>query len=231
MIDPICYLHYFISKDPRRSDQIFQHLIKSINESSLIRRLQEIKVITCGNKSNIITNFNNFEKVNIVSHVEDPYCFEFPAIEKIFQDCSNFNDNVPILYLHLKGASKPFNKNDLNWTDDMLTLVRKYENCLQLLEKYDAIGTRLEQSVVIDSKVCRHFSGNFFWTKSSYVKSLPNPEKESLLKTHGYMIKSRVNKNNYAPTWCNHRYLCEFWIGMNNLEKEKHNLFDLNKES
>lgn len=225
-----CYIHYFISKHPDRSDEIFLQLIRSIQSSGLLSLLSEIRVVTNGDLTQVKTDFKTFEKVVHVAHEEEKFAFEFPTLKKMFDDSFDMQDDTPLLYMHLKGASKSANKNDYNWTEKMLGLVRQHDNLLHRLKNYDAIGFNLEESIVINGNVCRHFSGNFFWTKPHYVKTLPNPEKDNLMTTHGYMVHNRQNKNLYAPSWCNHRYLCEFWIGMKNLG-EIHRLFDASNNS
>lgn len=222
-----CYIHYMITRDKgQRSHQIFTHLYQSIVDSGLIEKLSEIRIVTCGQKQNITTDFDSYKKVKVVDHVDDNLLFEFPTLMKIYDDCVTLNDDTPILYMHLKGASRPFNDADAAWTNKMLSIVRRHEECLESLKTYDAAGVDLFENITINQKNLRCFAGNFFWTRAGYVKTLPRPEKDAIMKSHGFMVANRVNKNPYAPSRCNWRYVCEFWIGINN-QDVNHNLFNL----
>jgi hypothetical protein len=92
--------------------------------------------------------------------------FEFPTLNILKKDSSN--ENIKALYLMNKGASTDFNQPIKDWIETMLHFnVYQYENCLNLLDEYDAVGVDYHENPY------KHFSGNFFWTKSSHVKKLP----------------------------------------------------------
>ena len=97
------------------------------------------------------------------------YLFEMPTINLIRTFCEN-NDNCEILYLHTKGIfhyNNPNNQCIIDWKNMMLYfLVDKYANCFDLLKKYDAIGCNY------GLEPFKHFSGNFWWANSNYIKRL-----------------------------------------------------------
>lgn len=127
----------------------------------------------------------SYDDIYIVS--DEPSKFEYPALNKIWLD-SQFTDFYG-LYLHTKGASKQDAlalANALSWADYMLYgLLDNYEVCLDHMEKgADLVG----------SMWYRHFKGNFFWFKSSYVKNLRSPSKAG--------TSTRIN----AEYWCSGYY-------------------------
>jgi hypothetical protein len=92
--------------------------------------------------------------------------FEFPTINIMKKDLEH--SNLKALYIMNKGASTDFNQAIKDWIETMLYFnVYQHENCLNLLNEYDALG------VDYHDLPYKHFSGNFFWTKSSHVKTLP----------------------------------------------------------
>jgi hypothetical protein len=74
-------------------------------------------------------------------------------------------------------------------------------------EGFDAVG--------VDWHVTpnRHFSGNFWWSSSLYIKSLPkiNPPEFSIIR-HNNSDWSIDTQNGSVRD----RHLGEFWIGINN---------------
>lgn len=95
-----------------------------------------------------------------------------------------------VFYFHTKGVSRQESifhtrRKILNYY-----ILEHYDLCLELLEKYDAIGCSLYQYPQI------HFSGNFWWTKTSYLESLPE----------------KINQNYLTP---------EMFIGYSSLKNPK----------
>ena len=213
-----CYIHYMISNDQgKKSDDIFNELYNKICSSKLIDSLSEIRIVTCGNLKNLKTDFSNYKKCSIVDHNDDLLQFEFPTLLVMKKDCELMENSTPILYMHLKGVTS----NQDSWRNDLLKIVvDKHDECLQFLKDYNACGPRLaDPFIIINNTIQRHFSGNFWWTKSEHIKNLPNPDIQSMIKDFGFLVKGRKNKNPHAPADKNFRYLAEMWIGLLDTEK------------
>lgn len=128
--------------------------------------------------------------------------YEFPALDLIKK--LSLNEEFLLFYLHTKGVSindKNMNfyhgsknlehlKNCVNdWRKYMeYFIIENFNICIDELKNCDACGVNLVNSPY------KHFSGNFWWSKSDYIKKLPE-------------IKE-IDKN--------HRWNAEFWIGMGN---------------
>jgi hypothetical protein len=72
-----------------------------------------------------------------------------------------------MLYFHSKGVTE---KNDLQmlWRKYMMfVLVNNYKKCVKLLEFFNTVGC------IYLSRPHKHYSGNFFWTKSEYLSQIP----------------------------------------------------------
>jgi hypothetical protein len=74
--------------------------------------------------------------------------------------------------MHTKGVTKPNNIFVKNWVDYLCYFnIYKYETCVKLLNDNagDTVGVTLLNEINNDPV---HYSGNFWWTKSSYLKRL-----------------------------------------------------------
>lgn len=116
--------------------------------------------------------------------------FEFGTL-KILQDLS-FTDDFYCYYFHSKGVSisekvknyrigrvpgsidisfSDIKKNVNLWRKYMeYFIIDKYQTCIDILDQgFDACGTQLMKWPRTDQY---HFSGNFWWAKSEYIKKL-----------------------------------------------------------
>lgn len=207
-----------ISKDRgAKSKQIFDEIYERIKKSGLIQELHEIRIVTCGNIDNLNNNFNNYDKCKVVEHCDDLSKWEFPTLIKMKKDAEILEDNVPILYLHLKGITS----NTHDWRRRMLgVVVDKYLECNKFLHDYNAVGTQYSEPYIRNGKMPRHFSGNFWWTSVRHLKNLPNPEIQDMIRDYGFLVEGRKNKNPAQPSNQNYRYLSEVWIGFLDMEDE-----------
>ena len=113
--------------------------------------------------------------------------FEYPALDKCWED-SQHTDFYG-LYIHCKGASKSDEKefmNGLAWLHYMLFgLVNNSKACIEHMDKgADLVGCMWY----------RHFKGNCFWFKSSYVRNLTRPMSLNIANRYS------------AEYWCSQAY-------------------------
>jgi len=108
------------------------------------------------------------------------------------------------LYIHTKGSSRIKNvypepsfpyENVENWRRIMEHFcIDNSEICISELENYDLVGCNYVMTKSISLKVHSHYSGNFWWSKSEFIRKLPNLD--------------LINSSD--------RFLAEFWIGLVN---------------
>ncbi len=100
--------------------------------------------------------------------VSDPTLFEYPTLHKLWRDAQS--EDFYALYLHAKGASKTKEREYLNaeaWMDFMLYgVVDNWRTCVVHMDR----GAHL-----VGSQWYRHFKGNFWWGKSTYLRCMPDP--------------------------------------------------------
>lgn len=94
--------------------------------------------------------------------------FEHNGIYKVWElsQCEDCN----ILYLHTKGVTKPNSRPVAAW-DEVMTYfcIDKWRDCVDKLKEYNTAGPRYAD------RGSKHFSGNFWWARSDYIKTLQKP--------------------------------------------------------
>lgn len=101
--------------------------------------------------------------------------FEWPTFEQIYKDAQNSEHDI--WYVHTKGVSNCrsdvpdwIQHNIRSWRGVMsYHIMERHRACKELLKEYDAVGPLY----VVDG--LQYFAGNFWWTKSSYIRTLKTP--------------------------------------------------------
>ena len=228
-----CFIHS--CHTPEKGLSILQNLIHKIVASGLLEKLEKIFVLNIGIP---IEDFSASDKIQIINYSQDITLYENTSINMI-HDFSLENKNANILYIHTKGI---LHEGDIlkcvnDWINMMMYfLVEKYENCIELLNTYDAVGCN-----EINGKN-NHFSGNFWWTTSEYISTLnkvptsepvdrhlsewwiltnPNVKSKCIYNSDTNHYETRYPRNMYAPTrvkmlcnWTSSEQLCKEWSNM-----------------
>lgn len=155
------------------------------------------------------------EKYEVTNCSENSQLFENPTIN-LMNDFSKANPDSYILYLHTKGIR--YSREDVkenSWINYMLYfLVEDYKNCISLLDQeYDTLGCDysmdLDQTLFLGCSPYPpppHYSGNFWWANSNYLKNLPklcikNPERNA---PEFWLFKNKPNFYNLHSSNVNH---------------------------
>ena len=153
--------------------------------------------------SNILNKFHNIRDVRSKGN-------EFVTLDLIEKDTKKFGDSDYILYIHTKGASrindKPeIYKNMIAWRHYMNYFnIEKCKNVLKIFEKseYNTYGCNFNEK---DKVVNSHYSGNFWWAKSSYLKTINIDESELKTRFDAELnfIQNGINWKPYNIHSCN----------------------------
>ena len=154
-----------------------KHLLETLQSNNMYDFLDELYIFNIGNSINssvlreILPNDREKTRFKIVNISSDKNLFEIPVLNLIQKYASDSrNSNANILYLHTKGVSYDKSLQTVNdWIDYMLYyLVERHEDCVEILNTTDikTLGCNKSQSPHL------HYSGNFWWSKSSYIKEL-----------------------------------------------------------
>ena len=167
-----CFIHSctFSKNGTKQLD----YIVDKINSSGLINVIDNVFINNIGipieNKYNTFleTNIKTNDKYILTNYSENPLLYENPTINAV-KRFSEENPDSYILYLHTKGNSYDNDIQSINdWTDMMLYfLVEKYDKCTNKLDSdIQTVGCNYSELPY------KHYPGNFWWAKSSYVKTL-----------------------------------------------------------
>jgi hypothetical protein len=161
----ICFIHSCTLGNS--GSKRLEYLINYLKNSKLYNILDKIYINNIG--LNIKLEYLD-SKFEIFNYSENNNLFEIPTLNTILKYSKNSieYENCNILYLHNKGISYNEDYEQLNdWIDMMLYfLVDKYEVCLDKLLLHNVVGSNYMDEPY------KHFSGNFWWATSKYLKNL-----------------------------------------------------------
>jgi len=196
--------------------EIFINLYNHILNSGLHKIVDKIK---CNVLSNTIEepfiflnnlNDNKIEILNICSNLDN---YETPTINML-HDNSLYEDFY-VLYIHTKGCKYNNSNNNVNdWVEYLIYFnIDNHKKCIEhLMNNYDTVGVNLQNIPVT------HYSGNFWWSKSSYLRKLEkcipdrynSPEFWLTEKNIGnYVSLWNSNINHYDQRYEKHNYIFE----------------------
>ena len=162
--------------------QVVNEQIKKIISSGLYNKSDKIFIAVIGPHCQYKLNYDKFQ---VIFSSPDLKHFERPVLEYMRRFSETANPNDKFYYLHSKGVSHKYHASIDDWNHFMeYFLIERYEHCLLALEEHDACGVNWGNNP-------KHFSGNFWWAKASYIRKLPE----------------KIGKNYYDP---------EMWIGLGN---------------
>lgn len=146
----------------------------------------------------------DYPKCRVVRYSADVTRFEFWTLKIAWHDAVHEKPFYG-LYFHTKGVTYPGHEGGKYWRDHMDHWnIKKWRDNIKMLRKnYDTSGVKL-----IRKGWPLHYSGNFFWFKSSYLKKLQDPETLN--------IRDRVQAEFWScsgsPRAAN---LCDRWVDYN----------------
>jgi len=151
----ICCLHNY-----------YEIILEQINElisSNLYLYTDTIYCFLCKQTKECIDLLSNYSKIKIIATDENLY--EKYAINNIKNYLSG---NYYIYYIH----SKAITRNTDSYNDWRILLnyftITKWRLSVELLKYYDTVGVNLK------SFPTKHYSGNFWWSKSEHINKLKN---------------------------------------------------------
>jgi hypothetical protein len=208
------FWHIFIDqKGLIRGKSIIERQFEKIKNSGLLDRCKAIYIGYVSTIDFPSEDIINNPKVKIIVKKDSGNEGVTTTVLKEF--CDNQNEESLIMYIHNRGMSQTENTPSEDWTLMMeYFVIERWVNSIKLLENKYTCGCELwKHTDRIDSNdFIFHYSGNFWWTRCSYIKllSLPNlynryTESEDWilqLVEHGidkehFGILHRTSKNRY----------------------------------
>lgn len=181
---------------------IVRDQLRSIENSGLLDNISKCFVTYLGNNKNEISWLVKANKKIVLSKYSDNlYEYERLCLHDMLSWSKKNKANI--LYIHAKGVSRgnddAYIKNNIwEWRKMMeFFLIENYQICLKNLVNNDAIGCNLIDMgnfvCLKDEKHRLHFSGNFWWSKTDHIKTLPRiaPNINDLRKNETYLLCER----------------------------------------
>jgi hypothetical protein len=192
----------------------FTKLYSNIKNSGLYDVIKGIKcnILTKNNDdASFFYNLND-SKIEILGIHNDLNLYETPTINLLHEHA--LHEDFYVLYIHTKGVKhNDGNINVIDWINYLTYFnIQKYDTCIKHLLEYDTVGVNLN---IHD--ICTHYSGNFWWSKSEYIKKLDkciyinynSPEfwlTEKKIGKYLSLWNSNVN-NHYDERYEEHNYI------------------------
>jgi hypothetical protein len=162
----VCFIHF---TNIGIGYEVFLEQINHIKKSGLYDKLDFIFVTILGKHIKLSSD----PKVKVIYYSSNIKEWEFPTIKLIKSFADNVKYKTNILYIHTKGAMG--HKNAENWRLYLeYFLINNHEDCLfYLKDGRDCVGVNINILPKRGPNKNRcHFSGNFWWANSCYLKSL-----------------------------------------------------------
>jgi len=173
---------------------VFDDLIKQIKKSGLYDKVEQIRCCVLGN-STLSFSDSFSDKIVLRKSSVDLSLYEAFTINTIREDIKVGDFNV--LYLHTKGVTKCYFTQYVNiksWVDYMCYFnITHHAKCIELLKENDTVG------VNINSKPEIHYSGNFWWSKSSYLRKLNECTIQTYNSPEFWLTEQK--KGNFVSLW------------------------------
>jgi hypothetical protein len=177
-----------------------------IKQSGLYDAADEIFI--CGNgQSHTFLPWMTSKPENKLSFVQvsaDSAFYEYPTLSFLHQQCSQMTEQTHVLYIHLKGVTRPGDGNIADWRDFLnWAVIERWADCVAALADHDAAGPNWEM------EPWPHFSGNFWWANSDYINRLdPLAHPVDCMNQNATQFKAHIAGG--PPYW---RFDHEAWIG------------------
>ena len=154
---------------------------KLLEDVGLLHQFDDVKISVITNDEDKLKAFvrliSTFRKVELDVYMNSPDA-ENVMSQKMWKESQD--GDYQMLYLHSKGITSVDNhlkygdasvfknyyywRHFLNWG-----VIEKWKDCVLALSSHDLAG------VNYFDEPSRHFSGNFWWANSSYIRNLPDP--------------------------------------------------------
>jgi hypothetical protein len=149
--------------------------LKLMVDSGLYDAVEKVFIGCAGNEHELsfLREFvSDYDKIIIQTHKIQLHDYEFPTLNLVEAKCKQLHDRPSYgLYIHTKGVTYPGNEAGKHWLDYMnhYDIVKWRESLSRLKHGYDLCGVKLLDTAQVAPI---HYSGNFFWFDSEYVKTL-----------------------------------------------------------
>ena len=191
--------------------ELMSEQLTRLSEHELLETAETVFLCTNGNElnfmeaQNVLANERNIKFIHTSNRTD---LWEYPTLDLVKRNCdAAANEEYNVFYFHLKGLSRLGDGRVTDWRNFMeYWMIDNWRTCVEKLDSgYDLVGTNIIEQPWL------HSSGNFWWSKSSYIKkltALTSPEQYAW-GTPSKLTRAILDGGNF-------RYDHEAWIGSAN---------------
>ena len=171
--------------------------MRKIRDSGLYDKVKEIRCGVLGAYGD--TTVFDDPKIVIAGRSADLQLYETSTLNLLHEHAQQ--EEFRVLYLHTKGVSHPLgtrhHDNVSDWVNYLCHFnISQHETCLEYLRTHDGVGVNLQGEVFPDTL---HYSGNFWWSKSQYLRTLEPCVRSSHNAPEFWLTETR--KGSYMSLW------------------------------
>lgn len=174
---------------------------QTMESCGLMDRVEQVNLTFLGkDRKDINWLEKKSKKINVSNYSSDLRQYERTCLNGL-RDWSEKNEGL-VMYIHGKGVSRTKQKNNVWGWRKMLEyfIVESHDKCVSNMKNIDTLGGNV---CIVGRKADdlgrpghgMHYSGNFWWSRASYIKSLPRIRED---------IRLDINGNYYKQ--------CEYWL-------------------
>lgn len=171
--------------------EVYQKLLSDIKKSGLYEKIEKIRCVLLS-KTGVPDDLFRDKKIEIIGVYSDLALYEQATLHPLHDHA--LVEDFYVLYLHTKGV-RHNNENPcvVDWVRALSYFnIYKHETCIQGLNNYDTVGVNLQDSP------CIHYSGNFWWSTSSHLRTLPKCDR-ACYNSPEFWVTS--NSGKYLNLW------------------------------
>ena len=187
--------------EKRNWKYIVNYIFDYLEKFDAFKKITEMRVCLLGADECIHDPiWKRHPNIKIHAHDSDMALYERFTIHTMRNDAKEETFNA--FYMHSKGFRTGINKSK-PWVEEMLfNGWKEFNFIMQQLKIFDTIGTRLKFR---DGFIGSHYSGNYWWSKSEYLKTRTD----------------NVGKRYYDPeAWVHRKIGCRI-LGLKNGQKDQ----------
>lgn len=173
--------------------KILETLLIEMKTSNLLKHCQQVNIVALGSSLTELRGLiDMYPPCVIRKHNVSTSNYERETLSLIKNNVSGRSNLAYILYLHTKGVTR--NSAEVSDWVKLMTwfLIRKFAYAVQQLTYFDTVGVLLRDQPEL------HYSGNFWWATSEYLKKLPVYIGPNYLDPEMWLCKANPN---YLSLW------------------------------
>lgn len=151
-------------------EEVLSRQLSRIFASGLYAECKSISLGVLG-QGDMKRFLREYRKIKVLFQDPEVKLYERPTLLRLHALCSAKGEKACVLYLHTKGVSHPPDRNPVtDWTKFMeYFTIDSWRDCVRVLteERFDICGVNWGE------RPSPHFSGNFWWARGDYVRTLP----------------------------------------------------------